>query len=89
MGAFLKEILEPSEQDTFDRLTRMETPSIDTFRSLCTGKGCSGPGLPCARVMGRVKAEKAGGCLLHAPPVWAFHSCQFPAKTLGFFIYEP
>ncbi|CAM9700190.1 unnamed protein product, partial [Bubo scandiacus] len=35
MDAFLKEILKPSEQDTFDHLTRMETPSINTFRSLC------------------------------------------------------
>ncbi|XP_059684054.1 CMT1A duplicated region transcript 4 protein homolog [Gavia stellata] len=36
MDVFLKEILEPSEQDTFDHLTRMETPSINTFRSPCT-----------------------------------------------------
>lgn len=42
MDAFLKAILKPSEQDTFDHLTRMEPPSLNTFRSPCTGKGCSG-----------------------------------------------
>lgn len=42
MDAFLKAILEPSEQDTFDHLTRMEPPSLNTFRSPCAGKGCSG-----------------------------------------------
>ncbi|XP_032856189.2 CMT1A duplicated region transcript 4 protein [Tyto alba] len=35
MDAFLKEILEPSEQDTFDHLTRMETPSVNIYRALC------------------------------------------------------
>ncbi|XP_040438370.1 CMT1A duplicated region transcript 4 protein [Falco naumanni] len=35
MDVFLKEILEPSEQDVFDDLTRMETLSSDTFSSPC------------------------------------------------------
>ncbi|XP_057257373.1 CMT1A duplicated region transcript 4 protein [Pezoporus wallicus] len=35
MDAFLKDILEPSEQDVFNSLTRMETPSINTFRNPC------------------------------------------------------
>ncbi|XP_053939737.1 CMT1A duplicated region transcript 4 protein homolog [Cuculus canorus] len=35
MDGFLKEILDPSEQDMFDHLTRMKTSSINTFRNPC------------------------------------------------------
>lgn len=38
---FLKAILEPSEQDVFDHLTRGDAPALTPCR---TGKGCPGLG---------------------------------------------
>lgn len=38
---------------------------------------------------GWVTVEKAAGCPLCAPPVWAFPSSWFPAKSLEFIIYKP
>jgi len=63
MGTFLKKLLEPSEQDTLRHLMQAETPSTNTSRRPCTGKG-GWAGVPCARVMGSGRLEGARCVLL-------------------------
>lgn len=49
-------------------------------------QGCGDGRGPAAQ--GCVTVEKAAGCPLCAPPVWAFPSSCFPAKSFGFLIYK-
>lgn len=91
MGAILKEILEPLEQNTSDHSMLMETSSINTFRNSRAGECCWGFGAVYVRAQTfSVRVLEAECCALlkesrGLQPCyvhWVMLSC-FPAPFSG------